>query len=301
MGSLVSEIKPENLISHPTYKWATFAVISALVDLIIPQTLIDSIGIFTDIMFGGFGDNFAFEVKPRDLFTVTKSGRGKRRSEVHKQFDGQVTIVPVEHDMTVQVSLYKVLAGKESLAEFVMKAARSLETQMTYDAYDAFGAAMSGLETTGDDKLQFTGWSEDDAVGLALTVSSWNMGKKAVFMGTQRALANIVPTLNDNYRYTLDSDYVKLGYVRTFKGFDAMVLPQVADYTTPFKLKIDDTKIYVLSPSSGKLIKMAVEGSLISIVDEPYANANLTQSCTLKKNFASSVVTNSIAGVINLS
>ena len=70
----ISQFPLETWAGHPTLRWAAFAVISAIVDMILPQTLIKSIGIFTDIKTIGWGDSAAFNVKPRDLFVV-KIGR----------------------------------------------------------------------------------------------------------------------------------------------------------------------------------------------------------------------------------
>jgi hypothetical protein len=286
--------------SHPTFKWASFAVINALVDMILPETLVETVGLYTDIVTGGYGDSFAFDVKPRDLFVVSKAGRGKRVSEVHKNFVGQVTVVPSEHDITVQVSLYRVLAGKENLADFVMKCVRSIETEMTLDSYNAFNAAMTALPTTpSGGVLKVVGYTQDDAVSLAQRVTAFNQGQKAVFVGTQIALNKILPT-GSAYRYMLDSEYVKIGYIRTAFGYDAICLPQVADWKTPFKAVLDDERIYVLSPSSQKIIKMCIEGSTLAITSDTYANANLTQTTTLKKMFGTAVATNAVAGLITL-
>lgn len=287
--------------TNPNLKWATFAVIGAMVDMILPETIIDSIGIYTDVRVGGYGDNFSFDVKPRDLFVISQAGRGKRRSEVRKQFEGQVTVTPIEHDITVQVSLYKVLAGKENIAEFAMKAALSIESQMTLDAYNTFNTAMANLPTSPvGGELLISGYSQTTAVSLAQRVTAFNQGQKAVFVGTQLAVQNILPS-NSNYRYTLDSEYVKLGYVQTAFGYDVMVLPQVADWTTPFKTLLDDKKIYVLSPSSQKLVKLCIEGALMTVTDGVYDNANLTQNTTMKKMWQSAIATNAVAGVITLS
>jgi hypothetical protein len=75
-------------------------------------------------------------------------------------------------------------------------------------------------------------------------------------------------------------------------------LPQVADYTTEFGLALDDTKIYVLSPSADKLIKGVLEGGMISLTSQYENNADLTQQTTLKKAYGFAVCTSSIAGVI---
>jgi hypothetical protein len=295
----IEGIAPEALVTHPSYMWATFAVIGAMVDAVLPEAIIDSIGLYTETRFGGFGDNFSFDIKPRDLFVVTKSSKGKRTSEVRKQFEGQVTITPEFHDITVQTALYKVLAGKENMAEFAMKAARSMEAQMTIDAFTAFNTAMGALDNAGDDLLRVAGYSQTTLVSLCQKVTAWNGGNKAIVAGTQLALQNILPA-DANYRYTLDSEYVKIGYIRTAFNYDIMALPQVADYKTPFKLALADDKIYILSPSSDKLIKLCVEGSTISIMSGVYDNANLTQNTTMKKSYATGVATSSVAGVITL-
>jgi hypothetical protein len=63
-------------------------------------------------------------------------------------------------------------------------------------------------------------------------------------------------------------------------SYDIMAIPQVADWSSPFKLLLDDTRLYVVSPSSNKIVKMVLEGSTMSNVDAPFANANLTQNAT---------------------
>lgn len=296
----VEGIAPEVLATHPSYAWATFAVIGAMVDTILPDALIDSIGLYTDVKVGGYSDSFSFDVKARDLFVVSKGSKGKRHGEVHKQFEGQVTIIPEFHDITVQVSLYKVLAEKENMAEFAMKAAKSLEAQMTVDAFNAFNTAMGALDNAGDDALRFSGYSQSTLVELAQKVTAWNGGNKAVIVGTQLAVQNVLPE-DANYRYDLDSEFVKIGYIKTAFNYDVMSLPQVALTATPFKLALDDTKLYILSPSANKILKMCLEGSTISIVDGIYNNANLTQNTTMKKAYGVGVCTNALAGVIELS
>ena len=71
------QFPPETWVTHPTLKWATFAVVNAVLDVLIPDTIIDSIGLYSDVRTIGWGDSTAFDVEPRDLFVVSRSGRGK--------------------------------------------------------------------------------------------------------------------------------------------------------------------------------------------------------------------------------
>lgn len=295
----IDGIAPEVLATNPLYSWATFAIVGAMVDTILPDALIDSVGIYTDVRTGGYGDSFSFEIKPRDLFVVSKSAKSRRTGEVRKQFNGQVNIIPEFRDITVQVSFYKVLAGKENLAEFAMKAARSIEAQMAIDCFTTFNTAMAALDNAGDDALRVAGYSQATLVEYAQKVTAWNGNNKAVVMGTQLAVQNILPA-DANYRYQLDSEYVKLGYIQTAFNYDIMALPQVADYKTPFKLALDDTKLYIVSPSAGKLIKLCIEGSTISITNNQFDHANLSQNTMMKKAWGTGVCTGAVAACITL-
>lgn len=297
---IINSLAPEVVATNPMYQWAAFAVVGTMVDAVLPDTIIDSIGLYTDLRVGGYGDSFSFDIESRDLFVVSKHGNGKRHGELHKQYKGQVNLIPENRKISVYTSLYKVLAGLEDIADFAMKAARALETQMTYDAYDAFNTAMEALDNSGDDALRVTGYTQDALVELCQTVTSWNGGRKAVIVGTQRAIQNILPT-DTNYRYDLQSDYVKIGYIKEAFGYDIMVLPQVADFRTEFKLKLDDNNIYVVSPSGDKLIKGAIEGATMATVERAQDTADLSEVVTMDKRYTFGVGTSSIAGLIELS
>lgn len=285
--------------NDPQVKYHTFAVVGAMIDAIIPETLIDSIGIYADIRYAGFGDSFQFNIEPRDLFAVSRASKGKRTGFCQKQFGTTATIAPENHRVTVQVALYKVLSGQESLAKFTMKAVRSIESELTYNTYDAMTTGLNAI-SAGANTLHLSSYTQDGAINLAQKVTAWNQNKKAVFVGTQIALSKILPA-DSNYRYLLDSEYVRLGYIKEFNGFGVMVLPQVADYTSStFGLKLADNEIYVISPSADKLVKVGIEGDTLTYVDNIDENANLVQNATINKMWGVAFATSSIAGLIEL-
>ena len=84
-------------------------------------------------------------------------------------------------------------------------------------------------------------------------------------------------------------------------GISTVELEQVADYTAEFAVKLDDDKIYVVCPGTDKMVKVFIEGSTLSNVDAPYANANLQQTATLYKSYGVGAVSSALAGVIELS
>ena len=254
-----------------------------------------------EIKSGAWGDSLKVELKPRDLFVVSKGGRNRRTYDITRQYKGEKTIVPEVHGITVGISLYDVLRGAYSLAEFVAKAVLSMEVQMKYDIYDAFAEAMGALpNSAGANQLRLTGWSQDTAIALAQKVQAWNNGAKPIFLGTKLALSQILPA-STNARILLGDEYVTVGYMREFMGISTVELEQVADYTTEFAVKLDDKKIYVICPGTDKMVKVFLEGSTLSNVEGNYANANLQQTATLYKSYGVGAISSALAGVIELS
>lgn len=280
--------------TNPQFVWATYAVVSALIDSVVPKTIVDSIGLYTEVKNIAWGDTAAWDIEARDLFAVSKAGRAKRQSQVRKQYKGQVTLNPELHQISVGVSLYRVLTGQESLAAFVMKAALSMTTAMSRDAYASFATAMDALPAG----LTETGFTAAGFITLAQKVSAWN-NAPCIAVCTQLAAQSILPD-DANYRYDLESDFVRLGYVRNFKGIDLIILPQIAKWETEFDLVLDDTMIWLLSPARGKMVKLAIEGNTLANTSGHYENADLTSITTLNSAWETGIATSQLAGIIEL-
>ena len=297
--SYANEANVAEWFNHPLVAHEVFAVSNALIDMVLPDSIIESIGLYTDVKVAGWGDSFAFDFEPRDLFVVSKHGKAQRSTEIHKQYRGQVTLIPEWHQISVGVSMYAVLSGKESLAKFIMKAVRSIETQMTLDAYDAFAAAMSALDATATTGLRVAGYSQSNLIRLCEQVGAWSMNAKPVVVGTATALLNVLPD-DANYRYTLNDSYAKLGYIPTISGFDVMRMEQVADLGTFAALKIANDRLWIIAPQTDKIVKLCMEGNTISNTSGVFENANLMQTSTLMKSWVAGVATNAVAAVITL-
>lgn len=251
--TLPSGMDMAHFSNNPMIKWATFAVVDMMIDTIMPETIIDSIGIYTDIRNVGFGDSASFEISPRSLFTVSQGANAQRTAFVHKQFKTTKTLVAVNHPFTVQVALYSVLAGKESLAEFVRKAVISVETEMTKDAYNALNAGLSAASVPA--ALRKNGYTQDTLLTMCQTVGAYNQGMKPVIVGTTLALSKILPSAANGYRIVTNSENMGIQVIRNFFDYDILMLPQVATGLADYSLALDDKIIYVISPTSDKLIK----------------------------------------------
>ena len=281
---------------NPMVRYFANQIQDVMIDMVLPETLLTgSLRYFADIKNADLGDSIKFDIKSNSLFTVSKAGNRQRTVNQQKTFRTTVTMTGVNHEITIGTTLFEMLTGQSYLAEEVMKVARSIETTMLFEAYDAFTTEANAL--TGN--LAVANYSEEDLITLCETITAYNQGRKAVILGTPLALKAVLPT-NDNYRYLLDDAYVKLGHLQTFNGYDVLPMEQVANpySATPYALKLDDTKIYVVSPASDKIVKIGVFGGTFSHQDNAYDNANKTIENTTEKSWEVAVATNSVAGVV---
>jgi len=283
---------------NPMVKSFADATVDYLIDMILPETLIGSIGLIADIRFGGFGDSFKFDIENNALFTVSKAGRRQKTAPAQRLTNTTVTLAPENHMVTVASNLPNILAGRESIAKFIMKAIRSIETTMLYEAYDAFYTAMEAGTVPAN--LVNANYTETGLIELCQVVTTYNQGRKAVIAGTAVALKSVLPS-SLNTRILLSDEYVTAGSLRNFNGFDVIEMAQVADYTAnDYSMKLKDDRIYIVSPASDKIIKVAVEGESISHTDGTYENANLAQFGSISKAWSVAAITNSVSGVIKL-
>jgi hypothetical protein len=281
--------------TNPTYVWATFAVIGSMVDMILPDTIINDFQAFADVRSGGFGDSFSFDIKPSDLFIVSRAGNAKRKAFAQRQANGQATLVPENRMVTVEEDLYRILSGKRNLAEYAVKVAQSFETEISLDIYNAINDTYAALPA----QFKEASYTQTSFVQLCQRVTAFNGGNKAIVFGTQLALSNVVPS-DSQFKFQLGAEYVKTGYLGTFMGTSLFEIPQKADWkSATYGMKLDDTRLYVISTSADKLVKVALEGDTITYTDSMTANANLTQSQTVHKRWAVGLISNAHYGIID--
>ena len=281
---------------NPMVKFYANQIQDVMIDMILPETLLTgSLKYFADMKFADLGDSIKFDIKSNSLFTVSKAGNRQRTTNQQKTFRTTVTMTGDNHEITIGTTLFEMLTGQAYLAEEIMKVARSIETTMLFEAYDAFTTEMNALSGN----LAVANYTENALISLCETVTAWNQGKKAIILGTPVALKAVLPQ-NQNYRYLLDDEYVKLGHLATFNGFDVIPMEQVANpySNVAYDLKLDDTKLYVVSPASQKLIQVGVFGGTFSHQDNSYDNANKTIENTTEKAWSVMAATNSVAGIV---
>ena len=268
----------EAWVSHPSVQWAAFAVVDATVNAILPQVLTPAFGLFTDFRFVSLGDVVKFKIKPNQFFTVSKGGTGERTIHRQKDFAQDIIVAPVEHIVTVYTDMYRVLAGKEDIADFVARVVLAIEQAMYGDAMIAL---ITGLNNLPVGSYKYSGaFDMKTLVKMAETVQVYNAGVRPVIAGSATALMNVLPDSTLGYRGNYDANGGSIELIKNVYGYDVIKMNNAA--APGGGLVLPDNKIFVVSPAQDKLVKGVVSNALTNS-NQFYDNADLTSDYTTRK------------------
>lgn len=288
-----SEIKDQ--LDSPMVQWASFALISNLVDSVLPTTLDSYLGAWTDIQYGGYGDVFEFRKNFSGFLKVTKAGRAQRLAELQRIVPGAFRVEPEPHMLTMETDLYRLILGLDSLAEMTAIVSRSMANAISVEAMGALTNATSQLSTNPDVGLHITGYSQANLMKLASRVEAWT-GTTPWIMGTAVALSSIIPSAT-SATVPIDSNYVAIGHVTSAFGYPVLRLPQVPG-AVAHGVGLSDNMIYIV-PTAGKPIKVAIGGEMRNTTGT-FEFANLKQTVTMFKDFGVVAATGSVFGALQL-
>ena len=283
--------------ANPMVRWANFAVLNATVNAVLPAYVTGSLAPFVDFRPVSYGDIVKFRVKPKTLYTVSRGAHGERTTFRQKKYDGDVVVTPVEHIVTVYADMYRVLAGKEDIAEFVRTVIVSIEIEMNKDAVAALNAGLSAA--TYPDQFQETGaFDAKKMIALAQRVQAYNMMAKPMIIGTAAALSNVLPDSTLGFRGNYDANGGSVRVMKDFYGFDLMEIPQMPTGVN-YGLALNDNALYVVSPAMDKLVKGVMSNTLTNS-NQFYDNADLTQNFTMRKDWNFEFVSAAFGGIYNI-
>lgn len=282
------------IMRNPTVKWAMFNLVSEVLDVIIPDTVLDNFYQFADVKNVAWGDNLKFTVPNPSLFVVSTFADGIVKGEPQRLYNSDVILNPVGRTITIEEDFYRVIAGKVNWGEWVTRVAQSFETQLTVDIYTSLFNTYTNLPTN----LKEAGFTQEAYISLAQRVQALNRGSQVVVFGTKSALGKVLPT-DTNLRFALGGDYIKNGYVKDAFGIPAFEIDQkIIPNSDAFA--IDDKTLYFVSMGSDKLVKVGFEGEALVNSADYTSNADETQEYTIFKKYDVKVATSARYGIMKL-
>lgn len=283
------------IMQNPTVKWAMFSVVSEILDVIIPDTVLDNFYQFADVKNVAWGDNLKFTVPNPSLFVVSTFADGIVKGEPQRLYNSDVVLNPIGRTITIEEDFYRVIAGKVNWGDWVTRVAQSFETQLTVDIYTSLFNTYANLPTN----LKVAGFTQDAYVQLAQRVQGLNRGSQVVVFGTKVGLSKVLPT-DTTLRQGLGVEYVKNGYIADAFGIPAFEIDQkIVPNADTFA--IDDNTLYFVSMGSDKLVKVGFEGEALINSADYTKNADMTQEYTIFKKYDVKVATSARYGILKLS
>jgi hypothetical protein len=284
------------LRTNPNVKWATFALISEILDIVVPETVLDNFYRFAEVKNVGWGDNLVFNVPNSDLFAVSQASNGVRKAGRQRLHGTDVVLNPVNHIITVGEDLYRILAGKVNFGDFVTRVAQSVETQITVDVYNAIFNSYSNLGTAYKNTGAF---AQATFNNLVQTVQAANRGLKAAAFGTKVALSKVLPD-NQYFQFGLGEQYNQMGYLPNFQGTPLFMFDQ-AMVPNSDNLAVSDNSIIILSTGLEKIVKIGFEGETQIIESAPNVNASMAVDYTIQKRWDVKLVASQKYAMYNFS
>ena len=275
--------------------FASFAVIDATINAILPQILTDTIGLVADLRYVGIGDIVKFKILPNQFFTVSKGGTGERTIHRQKDFADDIIVTPVEHLVTVYTDMYRVMAGKEDIADFVMRVVLAVEQSMYADILSALTA---GLAAIPQGTYNVTGaFDMSKLVKMAETIEVYNAGSRPVIAGSASALMKVLPDSSLGFRGNYDANGGSVELIKDVYGYDILRLRNAA--AKAGGLVLPDDTLFVVSPAMDKLVKVAVSNALTNS-NQFYDNADITQNYTMRKSWDAVYASAAKAGIYKI-
>lgn len=275
--------------------FASFAVIDATINAILPQILTDTIGLVADLRYVGIGDIVKFKVMPNQFFTVSKGGTGERTIHRQKDFAADIIVTPVEHLVTVYTDMYRVMAGKEDIADFVMRVVLAVEQSMYADILSAL---TTGLAAIPQGTYNVTGaFDMSKLVKMAETIEVYNAGSRPVIAGSASALMKVLPDSSLGFRGNYDANGGSVELIKDVYGYDILRLRNAA--AKAGGLVLPDDTLFVVSPAMDKLVKVAVSNALTNS-NQFYDNADITQNYTMRKSWDAVYASAAKAGIYKI-
>ena len=176
---------------------------------------------------------------------------------------------------------------------------REREEAMHKEAYQTLSALIANGSFPA--ALQHSGYTADDAITIAQKVEAYNNGAKVAFLGTKKAIYQMLPDASAGYRMITDATNPQINIVRGIFDWDIIEIPQVAvGDDKSYDLALDDNVVYVLSLGAEKPIKGVLEGSTLTNSNDFYDNADLTSSATMNKRWGFAAASNTVMGFLTV-
>lgn len=252
-----------SVLDNPMAKWKLFKLTTETIDAIVPKVLTNQFDRFVEVHNSAWNEQMIFKVNSPDYFRVDKISNGNTNTRGQRLDKRVLRLNPVMRSVTIQESIYRVLAGEVDWATYINRVALSMATAIKGDIYNAVYGSYSDLEAEFQENAS-GGFDATAFNKLVARVQAANGGLKPVVYGTKLALQNISAAAGFTAYPGLTSqsmmDEINMsGFLGHFQGTELIELEQaLVPSTTNFA--ISDNYAIIAPAGADKIVKLGFEG-----------------------------------------
>ena len=252
---------------------------------------------FVDVKNLALGDSGEFYVEGKNELIVSEFS-GSHFDLRRQRIDGGETFAPKMRDYGIKVYEYfeRILSGRASIEELVVLLYEAIEKKLSEMAEATFMVAMQKLPTP----FKVGGNYDEDAILEMLAHLEATNGEKPVLVGTKMALRKLQGIVGGEWSDAMKGERNANYILPVWNSYSCMEIAQGHKMGT-FEFTMDNNKVYAISGSNTKLVKMILEGDTeVKEISDGTDNADrsLETAVTFKAGVA--VVYNKMIGEISL-
>jgi hypothetical protein len=275
-------------------KYKVFTIIEELVDTTLGVVITNQFDGLAEVKNVAIGERPAFRVEDPSLFRIARIAGGTNDLRRQKLLNGKFEVDTDWFGAKIYAELEMFIAGLVPWNEFVNRITLSFANDLGKRIYEAVANSYTALNAV----YGVTGtYNEDKLFDMVQHIEARSGGKKAVVMGTKKALRKVSKDLvmSDNMK----EKFNQIGYIGTVGGVDLVVLPQAHKVGTD-EFYVDDNMLLVI-PQGEKLVKVVVEGQtqMIEVADAGTRNDQQMEYLVQKK-FGVGVMQSAIYGIYKI-
>ncbi|HDR8454023.1 TPA: hypothetical protein QC364_000822 [Bacillus cereus] len=283
-----------NFKSFRENKYRVFSIIEEVIDVTLGVVITNQFDSLADVKNVAVGEKPVFRVDDPSLFRIARIAGGTNDLRRQKILNRRFEVDTDYFGAKLYAELEMFVAGLVDWSNMVNRVALSFANDLGVRIYEAIANSYSALNAV----YGVTGtYDEDKLFDMIQHVEARAGGKKAVVMGTKKALRKISKNLIMSQ--DMKNELNKVGYIGTVGGTDLMLLPQ-AHKVGSDQFFVDDNMLLVI-PQNEKVVKVVVEGEAQMLESTQAGERNDNQmEYTLQKKLGVGVMQSAIYGIYKI-
>jgi len=283
-----------NFKSFRENKYRVFSIIEEVLDVTLGVVITNQFDNLADVKNVAVGEKPSFRVDDASLFRIARIAGGnndlRRQKILNRRFEVDTDYFGVK----IYAELELFIAGLVDWSSMVNRLTISFANDLGVRIYEAIANSYTALNQT----YGVTGsYDEDVLFDIVQHIEAKAGGRKAVVMGTKKALRKVSKELNlsDGMRDKLN----QVGYIGQVGGTDLVLLPQAHKIGSD-EFFVDDNMLLIV-PQNEKLVKIVVEGDTQMIeVSDAGARNDQQMEYQIQKKLGVGVMQSAIYGMYKL-